>query len=290
MAIYYISPTGNDTTGNGSSGNPWATISKAHTSAASGDTIICKDGTYTWVSQTFTKSLTIQAVNTGLAIFDGGASLVKWNGTNINLSLTGLKFKNCVPTPNNAPFQFISANITATRCWFSDITLSGGFAVVEQNGLFGFSGTSTTQTFTSCIFYDLLCASDPFDFLFGFYPNSGNTIAVIMTACIIYIAEPSSNALQNIFRAYNNPTIALTLKNNILYNNSGQIVTFYTAKGPTSTMFPSPVLNNNCMYNITSAPTDTNGITSDPLFVDPTNDNFSLQITSPAIAAGDPSA
>ena len=41
MAIYYInSVSGNDTTGTGAAGAPWLTMSKAHTSSATGDTII----------------------------------------------------------------------------------------------------------------------------------------------------------------------------------------------------------------------------------------------------------
>ena len=48
MATYYISPSGNDTTGTGTSALPWLTISKAHTSAANGDTIILKTSTTTY--------------------------------------------------------------------------------------------------------------------------------------------------------------------------------------------------------------------------------------------------
>ncbi len=45
---YYISPNGNDTGGDGSSGNPWKTSTKAFTVARGGDTVIWKDGTYTY--------------------------------------------------------------------------------------------------------------------------------------------------------------------------------------------------------------------------------------------------
>lgn len=49
MANYYIATTGNDSTGNGSSGNPWKTLNKAFTQNASlafGDNIFLADGTY----------------------------------------------------------------------------------------------------------------------------------------------------------------------------------------------------------------------------------------------------
>jgi hypothetical protein len=57
---YYISPTGSDTTGNGSSGSPWATIGKFLTTLAPyyipsslSATLIVKDGIYTSVAAVF---------------------------------------------------------------------------------------------------------------------------------------------------------------------------------------------------------------------------------------------
>lgn len=48
MATYYVATTGNDTTGNGTSGTPWATIGKAAgTGLASGDIVEIAPGTYT---------------------------------------------------------------------------------------------------------------------------------------------------------------------------------------------------------------------------------------------------
>lgn len=43
---YYISPTGNNTTGDGTENNPWATIYEAWKHCTSGDTIFCKNGLY----------------------------------------------------------------------------------------------------------------------------------------------------------------------------------------------------------------------------------------------------
>lgn len=45
-ADIYVSTTGNDTTGNGSIGSPFATLARAHQAAAAGDTIIFRAGTY----------------------------------------------------------------------------------------------------------------------------------------------------------------------------------------------------------------------------------------------------
>lgn len=46
-ATYYISPTGDDTTGDGSSGTPWKSWPKALTNRVAGDTIFAKPGIYT---------------------------------------------------------------------------------------------------------------------------------------------------------------------------------------------------------------------------------------------------
>jgi len=43
---FYIAPTGNDTTGNGSITAPYATIMKAHQSVVAGDTVFLRGGTY----------------------------------------------------------------------------------------------------------------------------------------------------------------------------------------------------------------------------------------------------
>jgi len=48
--IYYLSPTGSDTNGNGSGSSPWYTINKAWSVAKAGDIIYMKGGTYSYGS------------------------------------------------------------------------------------------------------------------------------------------------------------------------------------------------------------------------------------------------
>ena len=57
----FVSPGGNDTTGNGSIGNPYLTITKAQTTLNLNGTIFLKDGYYT-AMPTFSKSLTLQSM------------------------------------------------------------------------------------------------------------------------------------------------------------------------------------------------------------------------------------
>jgi parallel beta-helix repeat protein len=44
--VFYVSPTGNDTTGNGSIGSPWKTIRKAYDTISAGNTVYLRGGTY----------------------------------------------------------------------------------------------------------------------------------------------------------------------------------------------------------------------------------------------------
>jgi hypothetical protein len=44
--VYFIAPTGNDTTGDGSIGNPWFSLTKAQDAVVPGDTVYLRAGTY----------------------------------------------------------------------------------------------------------------------------------------------------------------------------------------------------------------------------------------------------
>lgn len=48
---YYISPSGNDTTGDGSIGNPWLSLNKAWQYVVAGDTVYMRGGTYAYTTQ-----------------------------------------------------------------------------------------------------------------------------------------------------------------------------------------------------------------------------------------------
>lgn len=108
--IIYISPTGNDTTGNGSQGNPYQTLSKAYSVAINGDTINLADGIYNLagdVGLTINKDLTIsgttndqQENNNGTIIdainFQGNPGTIFMTlAQNRNINLQNIKFRNC---------------------------------------------------------------------------------------------------------------------------------------------------------------------------------------------------
>jgi hypothetical protein len=73
MADWYVATTGNDTTGNGSSGNPYATLQKAHDVASANDTVYIAAGTYT-ATCSGTKNLTVIGYG-GQVLFYGATAI-----------------------------------------------------------------------------------------------------------------------------------------------------------------------------------------------------------------------
>ena len=106
-STYYISPTGNDTTGDGSSGNPWLTLAKAISIQVAGDTIKCKTGSYAMG--------TISASGTSVAYRqlqpDTGATCT-WTVTSNNVGII------------SADYWRITASGTGGRMVFSTAPLS----------------------------------------------------------------------------------------------------------------------------------------------------------------------
>jgi hypothetical protein len=65
-AVYHVAKSGNDTTGDGSSGNPWLTVAKGKNTAASGDTVIVHEGTYSETITTAANGVSFIGTNTPL--------------------------------------------------------------------------------------------------------------------------------------------------------------------------------------------------------------------------------
>ena len=66
-ATYYISPAGNDNTGNGSFEQPWYNLGKAITVAQAGDVIYCRGGVYTMSWRGTDGKLTVRLTQSGTA-------------------------------------------------------------------------------------------------------------------------------------------------------------------------------------------------------------------------------
>lgn len=273
MATYYISPSGNDTTGNGSSGNPWLTLAKAYASSTTSDTIVCKDGTYTFATDTMSNR-TIQAENSGLAIFDGGGGNAYWvlSGT---FNVIGLVIQNIV---NSASWQVLSSTsgtIVVTNCKFKTIKTRSdnvGLGAVIGTG----AGTTTvTLNVSHCGFWDVQKNGGTINSIFGCYSG---TLTGTFTNCTIVCNTSGANATVNWF-GRDGGTFNATVTNCIFSNYTGGTI---NAKSGTITL----TATYSDFYNTTSPPSGTGVITTDPKLIDPTNGDFHLAHDSPALGMG----
>jgi hypothetical protein len=97
----FISPSGNNTTGNGSIGNPYQTLARAVTAVSSGGTIFVNDGTYSISGDyTISKPVTIRSLSgdyrTSAAVFveSPTGTTRAFTIANSNTSLQGLEMVN----------------------------------------------------------------------------------------------------------------------------------------------------------------------------------------------------
>lgn len=298
MTYYINADTGNDTTGTGTSASPWLTISKAHTSAADGDTIVCQDATahYTLGSQTFTKILIITGESEdGLgAIFDGAAGSPKWTLDN-SITLQKLTFEDVTYGTSWPGLLFdVSADnidIAAYQCNFRNIKIGGrnGF---QNHGLFGVGANQTGISFTferNLLFPTIdstLAGLGAGGILFNF--RSVTSSEFIVRNNTISIGDFTGDAeIDEVMHFGNASGSTLDFRNNIVYSVESSAVSLIT----NNTTLASVTFTNNCYHTTGTAFTNvpsggSNNITSDPLFVDISTDNYNLQPDSPCIDTG----
>ncbi|OGF21520.1 hypothetical protein A2316_01905 [Candidatus Falkowbacteria bacterium RIFOXYB2_FULL_38_15] len=173
-ATYYVAKTGNDTTGDGSSGNPWLTLQKAEDTASNGDTVYANEGTYkeneaaihgwrplkgiTWIAS---GTVTVHGTAPGTRVlYSSGTAAASFTGFTIdaNDGVDGAK-------TYAANFAAGTTNKTFVNCIFKDAATSlfagstmSGFSVsgstfeMATANMTGASGSFASSTFSGNTF------------------------------------------------------------------------------------------------------------------------------------------
>ncbi len=131
---WYVSSTGDDTTGNGTAGAPFASIGKAYTTMLDGDIIHVASGTYTnGVAAdyiTVTKSFTIMGAGAGSTIIQNGTEPISI--TNTAAQKRFLSFTN-----TSAGKTVTLLDITIRHCGWWGLTNGGGMINLNNSGTDG---------------------------------------------------------------------------------------------------------------------------------------------------------
>ena len=126
MPVWNVSTTGSDTTGNGSSGSPYATLSKAVSESSNGDTIKIKPGNYVESKRSSNVALNI---NKQLTLIGRSTTLE----TRPEITLESIT--------DQTGIQIIESNVSLIGLTFIHKTFSGSSEIANGGG----GGAATTQ-------------------------------------------------------------------------------------------------------------------------------------------------
>jgi predicted outer membrane repeat protein len=148
LSDIYVSPNGDDTTGDGTISNPYSTIQKALTNVDDGGTIHLASGTYTGTGNyglTLSKNVVIVGEDqTSTIINAAGLSNIFTINSGIIVSLTNLTFAN--GTATNGGTIFNKGTLNVSNCTFTGNTVTTyGGALYNNKGALNVSNCTFTN-------------------------------------------------------------------------------------------------------------------------------------------------
>lgn len=286
MATYYISTSGNDTTGDGSSALPWATIAKAHTSATSGDTIILKSSasSYLFTGMSIAKTLIFEGESTDYTqqVISGGGLTAQWTYTGAyEITFKNIKIENILsPTSVNTKAIFFRNGAGPVGLRFINSRMTNFTIDKESNsgGLFCTISASSVLELTRSVIDDFDQYTSTTDSAL-FYHRVGALNEIIITDSIITPKATGTSAVYNVF-AFLGSTLREIEAKNLIINATGDAIAWVSGTFTTTDVTYSD------FNNVTSSPSGTGNLTSDPLFVGAPAGNFNLKSSSPCRGAG----
>ncbi|MTK64220.1 MAG: PKD domain-containing protein, partial [Methanobacterium sp.] len=132
----YVSPTGNDATGDGTLANPYATIQTGLNNLISGGTLHLVSGTYAGTGNagiTITKNVNLIGTSQTNTIINGQTlNTIFTVNTGLNVTMTNLYFTYCRGTNGGAIYS--SGNLTVNNCTFNANTATAKGGAIYNTG------------------------------------------------------------------------------------------------------------------------------------------------------------
>lgn len=282
--------TGNDTTGNGSAGSPYKTPAKFFAVYSAGDICYLQNSTahYSFLTATIDKNCTIVGQSKERVILNGSGGIAQWTMKNATIAVSNVTFYNAYTNGSGTYGMFAPHGATSnttlsfTECIFRDIHLGAHSLAGIFSQLSIATGLTYNCTVHRCKFIRIEMLGTSSSFL-GFRTGNVATENFVMTECT---ADFKTTATGYFYYLDNlaGGTVTQNIKNCIFTVRSGNMNWRSIFGSSTWTVTYTTI------YGVTSVHasiTSQTGVSqTDPLFVDPDNENFNLRQTSTKIDAG----
>lgn len=299
MATFYFGgPTGNDTN-DGSINSPWLNLQYAMLNSGPSDTLVVKQGT---AIQTLDRSgpqkpdgrtIIGETGNPRDCILDFNNSVrFSWDQENgLTNTVRGITIQNTTGAGRDPSIFTNGGTTNFINCIFRNVAGGHTGNKASDGNLFGRKDSlGGIINVTSCLFIDIDCLIN------GQFNRETSLISGIdqvdynFTNCTVYNspnpARAGYNKMYSIIGGYNS-SIDLDMKNMIFKNDWTSTMYYMRANGPSNDGIS---IDYSCFDNIDdsidiSIPIN-NNLFTDPLMVDPANENYNLRPTSPCIGTG----
>jgi hypothetical protein len=267
-ANYYISTTGNDATGNGTSGTPYLTLAKVFSAhnLASGDIIYVAAGTYTEKNITIgsdDEGFTIQGAaldgsGNHTSIFDSDQTAIWLNfadNNNDNITIDKIKIKDYKSNFSAANGGAIYVNltdcigITISNCYFDNCDAGNGYKGGAIFFLFNVSGSSNLWTLNNNIFTNCDASAGGG----AIYIGSASEFDLTISKCKIYGNTTSAASGSAIYFDGSSGSI-MTMTNCLVYGNTlsgNNHGTIYIHTNADANIYNSTIVNNTAQNSYT---------------------------------------